>query len=208
LVAAICLTLLPAAIQAQGTLVGQVGDAIGNGLPGVIVEAAGVSTFDEGRMMQLTATADEHGHYQLDLPPGMYSVRFSLPGFGTVIHRHVGIEDACRISLDARLLPVDLYEGVTVTGVAPGVGDRSLADRLPPADPASVTPPSEATPLVERASRRNRWGLSIERQIFSKHITDACLGYAPMWLNHLDIVLKQRPCRVASVPVTRVWPGT
>jgi|TARA_B100001971_G_C18251968_1_gene578987 hypothetical protein len=191
--------LLPASVQAQGAIVGQTGDVTGIALPGVIVEAIGVSTFDDRRVMTRAVTADDD-HYQIDLPPGVYSVRFSLPGFGTAIHEGIGVEDGCHIPLDARLLPIDLREGVTATGVAPDAAPSSMADRLPPVRREGIThrvDPGAATPLVERASRRDLWRNSIERKLFSKHIEDACLGYAPMWLSHLDVVLRQRPCQVA-----------
>ena len=52
------------------------------------------------------------------------------------------------------------------------------------------------TPLVEGAPRSDKGRRPIERQLFWKHIEDACLGYLPMWLSHLDVVLKQQPCQV------------
>ena len=163
LLAAIGLALLPASVQAQGAIVGQTGDVTGIALPGVIVEAIGVSTFDDRRVMTRAVTADDD-HYQIDLPPGVYSVRFSLPGFGTAIHEGIGVEDGCHIPLDARLLPIDLREGVTATGVAPDAAPSSMADRLPPVRREGIThrvDPGAATPLVERASRRDLWRNSI-----------------------------------------------
>ena len=64
------------------------------------------------------------------------------------------------------------------------------------------------TPLVERTPRLDRWGETVERQLFSHHVKDAYLGYAPMWLNHLDLMLRQRPCQVAWVQVPGVGVGT
>jgi hypothetical protein len=206
----LCLVLIPASVRAQGSIVGQVSDTTGVGLPGVVVDAIGVPTFDAGTVVTHAVTADETGHYLFDLPPGVYSVRFSLPGFGTVIHESIGVEDGCRIPLDTRLWPTTLREGVTVSGVNPDAAPSSMADRLPPVRRDLSTPrsgPPATTPLVERASRRDQWRNSIERQIFSKHIEDACLGFAPMWLSHLDVVLRQRPCQVAWVASPRVGSG-
>ena len=103
LLVVICAFLFPAGVQAQGVIVGQVDDASRSGLPGVTVDAIGVATYDDRIVVSGTATTDENGRYQLALPPGLYSVRFSLPGFGTVIHETIGIEDNCRVPVDARL---------------------------------------------------------------------------------------------------------
>jgi hypothetical protein len=204
---AICLALLPASVQAQGAIVGQIDDVTGIALPGVIVEAIGVSVFDERRVMTRAVTANEDGHYEIDLPPGVYSVRFALPGFGTTILEGIGVEDGCRTPLDARLWPTDLQEGVTVAGVHPDAAPSSMVDRLPPVRREDTTHrlhQGAKTPLVERATRRDPWRNSIERQLFSKHIEDACLGYAPMWLSHLDVLLRQRPCQLAWVAEPRI----
>ena len=126
LLVVICLALSPTSVQAQGMITGQIDDAVGNGVPGVTVDAIGVAPFDERIVTMVTMIADEHGRYQLDLPPGVYSVRFSLPGFGTVIHESIGIEDNCRVPVDARLWPIELREGVTVQGIHPFAGPSSM----------------------------------------------------------------------------------
>ena len=204
LLAAICFVLLPTPVQAQGVITGQIDDAAGIGLRGVMVDAIRVSTLlDDRRPMTLAVVTGENGHYQLDLPPGVYSMRFRLPGFGTVVRENIDIEDGCRVAVDARLRPTELREGVTVAGTHPDAAASSMADRLPPVRRHTTkTRPDtgmQATPLVEGAPMPDAWrgSSSIERQLFSRHIKDACLGYAPMWLSHLDVVLKQRPCQVA-----------
>ena len=67
LFATICLVLFPASVQAQGVITGQIDDSTGTGLPGVIVDAIGVSPFDEGIVIRVAVTAGENGHYRLDL---------------------------------------------------------------------------------------------------------------------------------------------
>ena len=195
---AVGLVLLPGSVQAQGLLTGQIDDVAGAGLPGVIVDAIWVSNWDERTVKQVTVIADENGHYKLDLSPGVYSVRFSLPGFETVFHESIGIEDDCPVSLDVRLWLTELRAGVAVAGFHSDAAPSSMAERRPLAR-WDRQEGSASTPLVERDPRRDQSRNSIERQLFFKHVEDACLGYVPMWLSHLDLVSKQRPCQVAWV---------
>ena len=183
LLVVICLGLSPTSVQAHGVITGQIDDAVGNGVPGVTVDALGVAPFDARIVTKATVMADEHGRYQLDLPPGVYAVRFSLLGFGTVIHEGIGIEDHCLVPVDARLWQIELRAGVTVQGVHPDAGPSSMAGRLPPVRRDTRTRwrgQSAATPLVECAPRSDTWSRPIERQLFWKHIADACFGYVPM----------------------------
>ena len=78
LVAAV--VLLPTIAQAQ-SLAGTVRDASGAVLPGVTVEAASPVLIEKMR----TAVTDGTGQYRIrELPPGVYTVTFTLPGFATV----------------------------------------------------------------------------------------------------------------------------
>src|SRR5688500_294441 len=78
-VLAAAVTLLPSLAFAQGTLTGTVRDASGGVLPGVTVEASAPN------QAVRTAVTDSNGIYRIiDLTPGVYSMTFSLPGFGTV----------------------------------------------------------------------------------------------------------------------------
>ena len=145
--------------RAQGAITGRIDDATGIGLPGVIVDAISVSPFDDGAVTQLAATADEQGRYQLDLPPGTYLVRFSLPGFQTIIRESIGVADGDRVQIDTRLRRTEMRLGVTVSGVHPYAARSSAFDRRPPvaSDTKSHrchTP--DATPLVEIAPRSDR----------------------------------------------------
>src|SRR4029450_11985169 len=66
---------------ATGSIAGVVKDASGAVLPGVTVEASSPVLIEKSR----TAVTDEQGAYKIvDLRPGMYSVTFTLAGFGTV----------------------------------------------------------------------------------------------------------------------------
>ena len=78
LLAAICLALLPTPVQAQGVLTGQIGDATGAGLPGVVVDAVGVSTFDERAVMEALL-------HEYPLRVGRRGPHFSGPSAGATL---------------------------------------------------------------------------------------------------------------------------
>ena len=85
IIAACCLILLPVAAAAQGVaasaIAGVVKDTSGGVLPGVTVEASSPALIERVR----TAVTDGQGLYQIvDLRPGVYTVTFSLTGFGKV----------------------------------------------------------------------------------------------------------------------------
>ena len=71
----------PATAFAQATLTGTVKDNSGAVLPGVTVEASSSALIEKVR----TAVTDGAGQYRsINLPPGTYSVTFSLTGFSNV----------------------------------------------------------------------------------------------------------------------------
>src|SRR5712691_11350101 len=79
------LLLLPAVAWAQvsdtAAIAGVVRDTSGAVLPGVTVEAASPALIDKIR----TVSTDSQGLYRIvDLRPGLYTVTFTLPSFGTV----------------------------------------------------------------------------------------------------------------------------
>src|SRR5687767_6402271 len=79
--------LIPALAQAQASLAGVVRDNTGAVLPGVTVEATSVVLIEKAR----TAVTDGSGQYRItELPPGLYSLTFTLTGFSVV--RRDGIE--------------------------------------------------------------------------------------------------------------------
>jgi PPOX class probable F420-dependent enzyme len=78
-IAAVVLLSTPA--FAQPAIAGIVKDASGGVLPGVTVEASSPVLIEKAR----DATSDGTGQYRIiDLPPGVYSVSFTLSGFTTV----------------------------------------------------------------------------------------------------------------------------
>src|SRR5262245_50823219 len=79
--AAMLLVLTATAARAQATIAGTVRDSSGGVLPGVTVEAASPSLTEKVR----NATTDSTGQYRIvTLPPGSYTVTFSITGFTTV----------------------------------------------------------------------------------------------------------------------------
>jgi hypothetical protein len=124
--AAIIMLALPCVAGAQtlGTIAGSVKDASGAVLPGVTVEATSPALIEKVR----TVVTDGTGLYRLvNLPPGSYTVSFTLPGFNTT--RREGIEVSLNFTatIDADLRVGAIEETVTVTGESPIVDVQSAA---------------------------------------------------------------------------------
>jgi hypothetical protein len=114
--------LFPVAAAAQATITGVVRDSSGGVLPGVTVEAASPALIEKLR----SVTTDGSGQYRVvSLPPGTYSVTFTLPGFSTVKREGVQLTGAfvATVSVDLRVGAVE--ETVTVTGESPVVDVQS-----------------------------------------------------------------------------------
>src|SRR6187549_1961983 len=100
----------PRLAAAQATLAGEVKDTTGAVLPGVTVEAASPALIDKVR----TAVTDGSGRYRLEpLPPGSYTVTFSLTGFAPV-KRDVMVTGS-GVTLDMELTVGGMAETITVT---------------------------------------------------------------------------------------------
>ena len=73
---AVLLAILPSAAYGQASLAGVVRDSSGAVLPGVTVEAASSVLIEKVRM----SVTDGTGQYRIpELPPGTYTVTFTLP---------------------------------------------------------------------------------------------------------------------------------
>src|SRR5258708_11639392 len=84
-----CTLLLPTAAYAQAALAGIVRDPLGAVLRGVAVEVSSVALIEKSR----EGVTDGAGQYRIaELPPGTYTVRFTLSGFSPV--RREGVEVA------------------------------------------------------------------------------------------------------------------
>ena len=118
--------VLPSASFAQvlGSIAGNVKDGSGAVLPGVTVEAASPALIEKVR----TAVTDGSGQYRIiNLPPGSYSVTFSLTGFSTVKREGVEVSTNITSNIDAELKVGAVQETITVTGESPVVDIQSSA---------------------------------------------------------------------------------
>ena len=139
-IALACVTLWPATAHAQASLAGVARDTSGAVLPGVTVEAASVVLIEKVR----NAVTDGSGQYRLtELPPGVYTVTFALPGFSSVRREGVNVGGVGVISINAEMRVGGLEETITVTGETPIVDVQSarrgatLSDEVIAALPAT-----------------------------------------------------------------------
>src|SRR5512147_3244933 len=112
---AIALVSSPTPARAQAvnsTITGVVRDTSGAVLPGVTVEAASPALIEKVR----TAVSDSSGRYRIEsLPPGSYTVTFSLTGFSPVKREDVTVSGAGVTTIDVELAVGGMAETVTVT---------------------------------------------------------------------------------------------
>jgi hypothetical protein len=114
--------LLPAVASAQATVSGTVRDSSGAVLPGVTVEAASPVLIEKVR----TAASDGSGQYRIaDLPPGEYTLTFTLSGFNTVKRQGVSVSGTGVIPISIELAVGTLTETLTVTGESPLVDTQT-----------------------------------------------------------------------------------
>jgi len=120
------LVLLPAAASAQSQFAGNVQDDTGGALPGVTVTAASEALIEGSRL----AITDGTGQYQMiDLRPGLYTLTYDLPGFGTQVRNEVNLPSDVTITLDVVLAVGSVEETITVSGQSPVV-DIQQAERV------------------------------------------------------------------------------
>ncbi|HEV8579354.1 MAG TPA: TonB-dependent receptor [Thermoanaerobaculia bacterium] len=106
--------------QTTGSVVGRVTDEAGGVLPGVAVEARSPSL--QGSR---NAVTDSTGTYRLDfLPPGEYSVTFTLQGFANESHQGIAVSLGRDTTLNASLRAA-VAEEITVTSDAPVIDSTS-----------------------------------------------------------------------------------
>lgn len=130
--------LVPSAAYGQAAIAGTVRDGSGAALPGATVEAASPALIERVR----NAITDGAGQFRIvDLPPGTYSVTFSMSGFKTVRREGVVLQGSFTAPVSADLEVGALEETVVVTGNSPMVDvsgnrlavvvDRDLLDAIP-----------------------------------------------------------------------------
>jgi hypothetical protein len=114
--------LAPVAAYAQASIAGVIKDASGAVLPGVSVEATSPALTEKVRSVVTAGT----GQYRIvELPPGAYTVTFSLQGFNVVKREGVVLTGSLTAAIDIELRVGSLEETVTVTGESPIVDVQS-----------------------------------------------------------------------------------
>ena len=127
------------AAQTLGTVAGTVKDASGGVLPGVTVEAASPALIEKVR----TTVTDGSGQYQIvNLPPGIYSITFSLTGFSSVKREGLEVRTNFTSNVDGELRVGAVQETITVTGESPIVDIQSSAQTRTMTDQAFKELPS------------------------------------------------------------------
>ena len=93
-------SVIPASAFAQASIAGSARDSSGAVLPGVSVEASSPALIEKVR----TAVTDDRGLFRIvSLPPGIYSVTFSLPGFNQVKRDAIELSGAFTAQIDVAL---------------------------------------------------------------------------------------------------------
>ena len=130
LLTACCSTLItafvPVTIGAQelGTVAGIVRDSSDAVLPGVTVEVGSPALIEKVR----TTTTDGMGQYRIiNLPPGVYKVTFTLPGFSTEARENIDIRANFATPINAQLRVGTQQETVVVTGESPIVDVQTVS---------------------------------------------------------------------------------
>src|SRR5256712_958464 len=128
--AAAWILAVPAATFAQQTNAGITDiarDASGAVLPGVTVEASSSVLIERVR----TVTTGGDGRYNIvELPPGSYSVAFSLPGFSAVKNEGLELNAGVTLTVNAELRVGALEETVIVTGASPIVDTQNVRKQI------------------------------------------------------------------------------
>jgi Carboxypeptidase regulatory-like domain len=107
-------------------------------LPGVTVEVASPALIEKVR----SSITDGEGRYNfIELPPGAYSVTFTLTGFKTFVRDGIALTSGVTAQVNGDLAVGSLEESITVSGAAPLVdtqnvrkqvtASRELIDALP-----------------------------------------------------------------------------
>src|SRR5262245_39735479 len=113
-----------AGAQVLGTIAGSATDASGGVLPGVTVEVSSPALIEKVR----SATTDSTGLYRIvNLPPGTYTVTFTLSGFTTSRRDGVEISPGFTATIDSKMQPGNITELVQVTGESPVVDEIGRA---------------------------------------------------------------------------------
>ncbi len=124
LLALAAVLLAPIAAYAQASVTGVVKDSSGAVLPGVTVEVSSPALIEKTR----STVTDGSGLYQIiSLPPGAYTVTFTLTGFSTVKREGIELTGSFIATINADMKVGAVAETITVTGETPLVDVQSAA---------------------------------------------------------------------------------
>lgn len=111
-------TLAAAQAATNATIAGVARDSTGSVLPGVTVEVESPALIEKIR----SALTDNQGSYRIvSLPPGTYTVTFTLSGFRTFRREGIELTTGFTAPVNAELSIGDLTETVTVAAASPVV---------------------------------------------------------------------------------------
>jgi hypothetical protein len=127
LAGALTVIMFPMTCFAQfGAIAGIVKDESGAVLPGVSVEAVSPVLIEKTR----TAVSDSAGQYKVEqLRPGLYTVTFTLPGFGSIRREGIEISAGFTAPVNVSLKVSAVAETVTVLGQTPVVDVQSVSQQ-------------------------------------------------------------------------------
>jgi len=115
-----------AAAQTGTTISGTVRDEQGGILPGVTVEASSPALIEKVR----TAVSDNDGKYSIvSLRPGVYTVTFTLTGFGTVRRDGIELTSDFTAVVNGEMKVGTLEETIIVSGESPIVDTQAITQR-------------------------------------------------------------------------------
>jgi hypothetical protein len=124
--AVLALLLAPAELFAQGASTGAIAgmarDSTGAVLPGVTVEVSSPALIEKTRVAVTNATGQ---YLVVALPPGVYRVTFTLPGFSTVKQEGLELVAGFTATVNGELKVGALEETITVSGESPVVDTRN-----------------------------------------------------------------------------------
>ena len=112
---------LLAAQAPTGKIIGTVTDDEGTPLPGITVEATSPKMIGTSGVM-----TNENGVYRIfALPPGKYTITYTLEGFNTIIRKGIIIRIEQTIRVDITMTPGTIEEEITVLGRSPLIDVKS-----------------------------------------------------------------------------------
>ena len=127
MIVAICLMLLPLPASAQtSTIVGQVKDSDGALLPGVTVEVASPALIEKARS---TITGRSGKYRIMGLRPGLYTITFTLKGFGPVRREGLELTSDFTATANAELKMGAIEQPVIVSGGTPLAEPQAITTR-------------------------------------------------------------------------------